>query len=351
MLFPNVHPDVLHLVQHVKFIPAYIQLVSRHLQPQRHHFFFVQGGEHYEPDGSVKITRGSDYQSRVAFSWSLAKSLNQAGKIVLHGLFSSHLIILLWLQPWLWKRCYWVIWGGDLYTYADRRGGWRWRIKELFRKPLIRHFGHLVTYIPGDVLLAQKWYGATGSYHECLSYPSNLFYGGDIPPRGGGGVNVLLGNSADRSNEHFEAYLMLEKFRDKNIHIYAPLSYGDHRYAQEVAAQGRMLFGSKFTPLLDFLPLEEYSKLLAKIDVAVFNHRRQQAMGNTTTLLGMGKKVFMRRDVTPWNFYVDLGVTIFDVREFNLEPLERSKAFANHRRVAEYFTEDRLVEQWKKILL
>jgi len=34
------------------------------------------------------------------------------------------------------------------------------------------------------------------------------------------------------------------------------------------------------------MPLDEYLNLLAKIDIAIFNHKRKQAMGNITTLLG-----------------------------------------------------------------
>ena len=45
-------------------------------------------------------------------------------------------------------------------------------------------------------------------------------------------------------------------------------------------------FWRKFKPLVDFMPFDEYLNLLAKVDIAIFNHKRQQAMGNTTILLG-----------------------------------------------------------------
>lgn len=41
------------------------------------------------------------------------------------------------------------------------------------------------------------------------------------------------------------------------------------------------------------MPFEEYLGLLAKIDIAILNHKRQQAMGNITTLLGLGKKYIL----------------------------------------------------------
>jgi len=46
------------------------------------------------------------------------------------------------------------------------------------------------------------------------------------------------------------------------------------------------IFREKFKPLVDFIPFDEYLNLLAKVDIAIFNHKRQQTMGNITTLLG-----------------------------------------------------------------
>jgi hypothetical protein len=34
------------------------------------------------------------------------------------------------------------------------------------------------------------------------------------------------------------------------------------------------------------MPFDEYLNLLAKVDIVIFKHKRQQAMGNITTLLG-----------------------------------------------------------------
>ena len=42
------------------------------------------------------------------------------------------------------------------------------------------------------------------------------------------------------------------------------------------------------------LPLSDYLKILGKIDIAIFNHERQQAVGNITSLLGLGKKVYIK---------------------------------------------------------
>lgn len=63
------------------------------------------------------------------------------------------------------------------------------------------------------------------------------------------------------------------------------------------------------------MPFEEYLGLLAKIDIAILNHKRQQAMGNITTLLGLGKKYILgdRDDITSWKFCLDHEFKVFKI--------------------------------------
>src|SRR5690606_28770612 len=110
------------------------------------------------------------------------------------------------------------------------------RIREVSRRFVIQRVGHLVTYIPGDLELARKWYGARGKYHECLMYLSNTI-GPQIEPvvlqevADRGSVNILVGNSADPTNNHIDSLQKLLSFKDHDLKIYAPLSYGDKSHA------------------------------------------------------------------------------------------------------------------------
>ena len=58
------------------------------------------------------------YDSRITFvnkKWQvfeLLKLMRNSDKVIPHGLFSPHLVFLLFGQPWLLKKSYWVIWGG-----------------------------------------------------------------------------------------------------------------------------------------------------------------------------------------------------------------------------------------------
>jgi len=112
---------------------------------------------------------------------------------------------------------------------------------------------------------------------------------------------------------------------------------------------GAKLFGDKFSPLLDFMPFENYMELLGKIDVAVFAHKRQQAMGNIVTLLGLGKKIYMRSNVTSWMIFSEQGIKVFDVDKLDLKPIEEDLRKKNQARIKSIFNEVALVGQLHSI--
>lgn len=283
--------------------------------------------------------------------WSaiaLSLQMYRAEKIILHGLFNFGLLLLLAAQPWLLTKCYWCIWGGDLYDHQLGKKNWKWHIKELFRRPVIKRMGNLITYIKGDVDLARDWYGATGQYHECIMYPSNLYKEIQIKPKKDTAIHFLVGNSADPSNNHMEALEKLLPFKDLDIRIHIPLSYGNKEYAATVCRQASLWFGEKAKPITKLMPFDKYMEFLSSIDIAIFNHRRQQAMGNTITLLGLGKKVYMRSDTTQWDFLNRHHFLIFDIK--GAISLESRAIMENKTRCAAYFSKNNLQNQISNIV-
>lgn len=242
-----------------------------------------------------------------------------------------------------------MIWGGDLYAYEFCHRNWKWKLKEFFRRPVIKRMGHLVTYVDGDVELARNWYGATGRYHECIMYTSNIYREYAIKSEPHGTINIQIGNSADSSNNHLEILERLAPFRDQDIAIYAPLSYGNQEYAQSVINMGRDRFGDKFKPLTNFMPFDQYLDFLGKIDIAIFNHKRQQAMGNIITLLGLGKKVYMRSDITPWLMFKKKGVKVYENSEIELSSIDERSMICNREAIKSNFSEAIVINQLKKI--
>lgn len=340
----------LHVIHNDKFIPAFIDFIEQHFDFDQHRFFIMGDVVKYpiKKRRNIFFAENSGIR-KIITPILLAQYMNGAEKIILHGLLDFRVVQLLFLQPWLLKKCYWVMWGWDLYTYQLGERGWKWHIKEFLRRPVIRNLGHLVTFVKGDYVLAQKWYGAKGQYHECLMYPSNLYKESAIQPKAHTTFNIQVGNSAHPTNNHLEIFEKLEPYKEQDLKIYAPLSYGQQAYAQEVIRVGRALFGDKFIPLTDFMPFEDYLKLQVDIDIAIFAHKRQQAMGNIVTLLGLGKKVYMRSDITPWQLFSSIGVKVFDIKDLQLTPMTREQRDLNRQLVKEHFSSDMLKRQFMSI--
>jgi len=339
---------IAHIAVGDKFIEPFIQFIENHFD-SKDHLFLISPMALYKVKPRSNVVMLDERMGRLRKMAEWSKAMNKADKIILHGLFDIRVINLLCLQPWLLKKCYWVMWGGDLYHYKLRGRGIRSDIQEAKRAFVIKRMGHLVTYIKGDYELAQKWYGARGEYHTCLMYPSNLYKDYVVPPKQGDTVNILVGNSADPTNNHAEIFEKLMPNKDQNIRIICPLSYGIAEYSDRIVKLGAELFGDKFSPLLDFMPFENYMELLGQIDVAVFAHKRQQAMGNTITLLGLGKKIYMRSDVTSWTIFNEQGIKVFDVDKLDLKPIEEDLRKKNQARIKSIFTEVALVGQLHSI--
>ena len=159
---------------------------------------------------------------------------------------------------------------------------------------------------------------------------------------------VLLGNSRSKSNNHVEILKILKNHENSIGEIVCPLSYGKEiDYAKEVSAVGRSLFGKKFIPLKDLLPLEEYLKVLASVDVAVFGHKRQEAVGNTINLLAMGKLVFMDSQSTTFTFLKDLGVDVRSIEELNFEKVMFDDT--SSKLILDIFSFNRFQENWNNL--
>jgi dTDP-N-acetylfucosamine:lipid II N-acetylfucosaminyltransferase len=339
----------LHIFSPEKFIVPFITFLRKHFPVEKHRFFLFGEKEKY---GLVAHDKNSvfasDYFKTVSYI-KLSQEIHSANRVFLHGLFNPKVVVLLASQPWLLKKCYWLIWGGDLYRYSLQKRSVRWSVEEFFRRIAIRRIGNLVTYINGDVELARKWYGSLGKHQHCLLYPSNVV--NDLENIAANHnqsdeITIQIGNSADPENHHLELIDFLVKYSDRQIKVYAPLSYGNANYANQVTEYGKQRLGDRFFPMLTFLSQDEYRKYLSSIDIAIFHHRRQQGMGNMINLLAYGKKVFVRPETSAATLFTDIGITYFCLKNFSLERLPRDEKYRNMNIIRSVFSISNLADQW-----
>lgn len=342
----------LHIMSNDKFTIPYIQFVNENFL-ESGHLFLIYGKGVFEKlkqyDNIVEL------YPNVINIFYMIKKMHENRRIIFHGFTTSHYIYILCVFRWLLKKSYWCMWGADLYYYKYRDNTLKSNVYELCRRIVIKNIAGLITYIKKDYQLAQKWYGAKGKYYHCIMYPSNFFREYDfsqLEKTKGQKLYIQIGNSADPTNNHIEMLNRLSVFRDEDIEIICPLAYGNLEYRDKIINEGKKIYNDKFKPLLSFMEFSAYTKLLAKIDVAIFNHERQQAMGNIIVLLGLGKKVYIRDDISTWDFCKENKLIVFNTKDRLLDifsKISNQDQINNISLTKKIFSEEKLKEQLKNI--
>ncbi|MCA3894943.1 TDP-N-acetylfucosamine:lipid II N-acetylfucosaminyltransferase family protein [Vibrio vulnificus] len=350
---------VLHIANLDKFIPPFIGFLRENNLAEGH-FFFTYGdlnkyqytvlsdSYHANSDESTSLLAKIRYRYL-----KLLIFMYKADSILIHGLNDFNLILMLFLNPCLHKKINWVIWGGDLYEkdfLEKNTKSKEYILKQFIKSSVIKRIGYLISYLDGDVRYAREKYGARGKYKKCIMYLSNVFDSEYIRPNRNSEnneLNILVGNSADPENHHYEIFNKIGS--KENVVIIAPLSYGIKGYAQEVIVAGKNSFGNNFKPITQLMPIEDYNDLLNSVDIAVFNHKRQQAMGTTITLLGLGKTVYLRRDTPQWETLTSLGIALLDIDDFSFTVLSKYESEENMRIVKKEFSTESLIHQFSNL--
>lgn len=310
----------LHVGSAAVFIGPLLKVIDAEFDRDEHLFILYDSlaGQSLREEKNVIIYNGRSFKGiccYVLILWYLFA----ARKVFLHGLFDVKMLLLLFLTPFWGGKVYWIAWGGDLYDRFYESGGIRGGLTKYLRARVIKRVKHIVTYLRGDYRRASEWFGCDAEYHECFVYPSNICEVPDADCNNafGAGLNVMVGNSANPLNNHEEVFRKLVDVLPLDARVYAPLSYGDEAYRGFVIELGNNLFGDRFSALERLMPLEEYEYFLKSIDVFIFNHPIQQAMGNTIKALGLGKTVFLREGTSQWELFKNIGVEVLSTNRLH----------------------------------
>lgn len=348
---------ILHLFPKTQFTEDFVLFIQHHFNMDDHRFVLYTNKAFDIDDRLYSINNVYDYDCKTRI-W-LYKEMKKADIIVLHnlGIPAKELLIIGWSKSILQKSV-WVIWGADLYCYKDPLNGIGDYIVEITRRHIAKNIGMTGTLTEGDHALLCKWYNCN-TENVRLEYISEksvshmkeiVEHPRDKTER----IRILLGNSATRSNCHIEALEILSKYKNENIEILAPLSYGDMAYADEVTEAGRKIFGDSFVPIREFIPKEDYYSFLNTVDIGIFNNNRQQGTGNIEALMYYKRKVYIREGTSMWDEWNKKGnYTLEDVasirgltfKEFVSADEERINN--NFIKISEYFDSYARAKEWQ----
>lgn len=168
--------------------------------------------------------------------------------------------------------------------------------------------------------------------------------------------NILVCNSAAVSNNHSYVFKYLSRLDIGDRKVVVPVSYGGHpKYIEHIKRSGVRKFGSSFIALEDFLPLDEYNKLMLKSGLCIFGSWRQQAVGNIVIALYLGAKVFLSEKNPTYAEYKKRGIVLYaleDIDQKSLErPLTQEQREKNKKILFDMLCHERIISEIRKYFI
>lgn len=224
-------------------------------------------------------------------------------KILLHSAFFGYYMqrYLSQLADVFGSKMAWICWGGDSYYDEDV-----WVVQNVLKKVKVAYSAQArIEAIKKNYGIEVK--GGDGCSYCYIPYNNKS----KIHFLDKKYINILLGHSAAEYGNHIEGLKLLYKWKDENIKLHCPLSYGPIDYRDTVISKGREMFGDKFVPMIEFMEMEQYYAFLNDIDVAVLPMTRMAGGTNLVYLSSQGKKIYLNREII--QSYSDMAVHAYDI--------------------------------------
>lgn len=121
---------------------------------------------------------------------------------------------------------------------------------------------------------------------------------------------ILIGHSGYPNGNHLDVFYKIKSLDLDKKQIIVPLSYGDQEYINKITELNPLRLDNQ-QYITDFLKLKDYNILLNSVKIAIFNNRRQQAIGNIITLIYFGAKVFLSEKNTFYQYLKKIGIIVY----------------------------------------
>jgi len=272
----------------------------------------------------------------------LRKLMKQVDYIFIHNLTEEISGILFRFKGK--AKILWVMWGVDLYNYIPLKLFDQCtsellikldsKVKSILlrlyfsffhwiRKSVIKRV-YIINSNKMDFRLLKKYFNTKAKWFSNGIYPNPInfekldkeidFIDEKFKLKKNGEKLILLGNSGVPTNNHLDAMIRLSKMKDHNFKIICPLSYGPPIYIKKIIYEGKMIFGDRFIPLLEFLKPKIYFQILKQIDLAVMYHNRQQGGGSAHILIYLGKPICMKKTSGYFDL-IEKGAIVFSIQD------------------------------------
>lgn len=324
---------IVHIMFNDKFNKPFVDFLNKNFNPDEH---LILCKRWFNNDTMPFPTGGNVIEIKTL------KNINLSNyqKIICHSLFDDELVDLLYNQPELLKKAYWAMWGGDLYgAPRDEKNDY---VRENFKAYINKT----------DEKFARNKYNIKGKFYDGVyAFPISKEMLDKTVKKDKTYLQIQVNNSCDEST--LEILDILSKFKDENIIVKTILSYGSLTFKESIIQKGKNIFGEKFEYIEEFFPADKYAQHLMDNDILVLNQNRQQGFGNIISSLYLGKKVFIKSNISTSKYLNDQDIKIFateDIAKMSFcEFIRYNENETAKKNVKKYFDEKYLVSLWAKI--
>ena len=313
-----------------RMMDTYIKMLRKHFKEEEHYFYFINHCPLSEQElfkyGNVQEMSGN---GKIEKMKHLYRALKEADVVLWHGLiYPGRFMLFLAANPAFLRKSVWVMWGIDLYNWKREGNSLRNKVINYLNFYCRCHMKAAVALLPTDKEYFQEQFSNKIPCYV-TPYPiseesfRSMEHYRNSKPRKNGKVFIQVAHNAHTFNNHIEILESLLPFKDENIKLFLPLSYGNDWHtssASYVRGISKFLadnFPHKACNIYKLMPQVEYTEFLWNMDIAIFNAKRQNALGNVLKLLYMGNKVFMTSDGPLYAFFQEKGIPICDTKKIS----------------------------------
>ena len=202
------------------------------------------------------------------------------------------------------SKVIWRVWGHDILDKPKETNILLQTGKKLLDRlyvKKIRQFYGIGTGFKYDSILINERFGNVRTFPLSYTYQKGLekiYHTLAVMPRvSNKQIRIMIGHSGNEIMNHIKVMESLRRLSEYPIQIVLVLSYGKKDYISCVKTYAQKHFHQENLEIIEnFLPMDEYLRLLKSIDIAVFDQKGSAALGNLTPLLYFNKKFVLNKN-------------------------------------------------------
>ncbi len=357
---------LLHLLPDDKFITTFCRMATEVALANVHQLFVVRDAKPYK-----YLPEDAPYLINAPFDspefTELTGKMGKGDRIIIHFL---HPAAIAWLENFETEASIeWVFWSGDFYTWAyynfqeydaltdaylkawynsplsrfkalhwyrkykrsqkekaDEREFNKKRDKAISKISVFHHYVReeydlVCKMIPLKARFNHFCYTQDMSFDDIYTQSQKLE--SNNSPLNVDETNLMVGHSGYAYVNHLDSIDFLKDKLSPNVNVVVPLSYGDKAYIDHVTEVSGGAFGTRFVPITKYMSFEEYLIVLKSCDALFLSLNTAKAMGNLHTLLLLGKRIFIKREMLAYAYFERIGIKVNTHEEFSEELLRQ----------------------------